>query len=65
MKKNKANKKPLPIVKPVAIRPRYIYKKVVLLVLILLLFLALYIDSKTGFIASLVGDKTIEFRMRK
>jgi uncharacterized membrane protein len=51
--------------KPVLLKDKYLRKKIVLIVLIALLFLVLYIDSKTGFIKSIVGDKTIEFRMRK
>jgi len=44
---------------------RYIKSKIITVIIIALLALLLVIDAKTGFIKNLVGDKTIEFRMRK
>ena len=44
---------------------RYVKSKVILVVIIAVLALILVIDSKTGFIKKLVGDKTIELRIRK
>jgi hypothetical protein len=65
--KTPANK-PLPISsnkKPILLKDRYLRKKIILIILIAVLFFILYLDSQTGFIKKWVGDKTIEFRMKK
>lgn len=63
-----ANKKKVIPVKsktPPQTTKRYVKSKIILIFIIALLGLILVIDSKTHFIKNLVGDKTIEFRMRK
>jgi len=48
-----------------ATKKKYLIRKAVVLAIIIILGLILYIDSQTGFIKHLVGDKTIEIRIRK
>jgi hypothetical protein len=50
---------------PPATQKKYLIRKVIVLAIIIILGLILYIDSQTGFIKSLVGDKTIEIRIKK
>jgi hypothetical protein len=51
--------------KPVLLKDKYLRKKIILIILIAFLFFILYLDSQTGFIKKWVGEKTIEFRMKK
>lgn len=40
-------------------------RKIIMIAIIVVLGMILYIDSKTHFIERLVGDKTIEIRIKK
>ncbi len=62
-KKNKATK-PVAATRPSTSR-KYIIRKAIVLAILIILALILYVDSQTGFIKSLVGDKTFEIRIRK
>jgi hypothetical protein len=62
MSKGRNVKKPI---QPPATQRKYLIRKVIVLAIIIILGLILYVDSQTGFIKSLVGEKTIEIKIRK
>ncbi|PYF74971.1 hypothetical protein [Pedobacter nutrimenti] len=51
--------------KELSVRNKYLRSRIVILILILVLYGILLVDSKTGFIKSWVGDKTIEIPVPK
>ena len=56
-KKSKANVQPA--------SRKYMKRKFIMLAIIVILGLILYIDSQTHFIERMVGNKTIEIRIKK
>ncbi len=57
------NKKSEAVVQPSS--RKYMKRKFIMIAIIVILGLILYIDSQTHFIERLVGDKTIEIRIKK
>ena len=57
------NKKPAGNVQPAS--QKYMKRKIIMIAIIVILGLILYIDSQTNFIERMVGDKTIEIRLKK
>jgi|GEM_PF-1901444 hypothetical protein len=44
---------------------KFMKRKIIMIAIIVILGMILYIDSRTHFIERLVGDKTIEIRIKK
>ena len=44
---------------------KYMKRKIIMIAIIVILAMILYIDSRTHFIERMVGDKTIEIRIKK
>lgn len=58
------NKKPTGAIQSPSSK-KYMKRKIIMIVIIVILGLILYIDSRTQFIEKMVGDKTIELRIKK
>jgi hypothetical protein len=65
MSKGRNIKKEGQAIQSPATQRKYLIRKVILIAIIIILGLLLYIDSQTGFIKSMVGDKTFEIRLKK
>jgi hypothetical protein len=65
MSKGRNIKKEGRVIQTPATQRKYLIRKVIMIAIIIILGLLLYIDSQTGFIKSMVGDKTFEIRLKK